>query len=374
MKQITKRIMMALMLFFVCGTLSAQLVYVVDALRGDSTALYPFDSEWRSDKFVHIDPAIGKIVNGTRVSIAAEDTIIKPVLIRSGKPDNEPEAIVVAVTYKDKKYFIESKDLVLSSKSNPEGTVDFINKEYNYHTYWGHWYFSYTPYILILILLVATIIFGILARRASWIALFVPILLLGAIAVEVFGVKTLGTDMLWWIDPEQNSMGMILVRLILFAAAAVMQIFSIRLFKNAVGGELSFKGPLIGIVVGAIIFILSFIVAMIWNKSAETIVNTGLILMGVSILIGVLVTAIKNIREIGFIAGIALAIFAFIYGIGLIVLLAMLVIGIITAFMEMIVTIGGGILVLIIMSKIVPSREYTRSDGTRVEVYEDFHV
>lgn len=372
MKQITRSILMAL-LMLLCGTLSAQYTYVVDALRSDSTSLYPFDPKWNTDGSVHLGDKVGMLPNGTEVLIAPNDTVVDYVYFKSVRKDKEIYAGAAAVNYNGKKYLVAADDLVMGD-NNPAGVRDFINHEENYHTQLGHWYSTYTPYIYILVLMILTTIFASLAQKSNWLAIFVPILMLGALIIEIFAVKTLSSDALWWIDPDLYPMGKVILRLIMFGAVVVMQIFSIRLFRNAVGGELSFKGPLIGIIVAVAIFIVSFIVAMFWRHSAESIVNTGLILGGISILIGILVTAIKNIKQIGFIAGLALSIFAIVYCVGLLIAVVMLVIGIITAFLEMIVMIGGGILVMIIMSKIVPSREYTRSDGTRVEVYEDFHI
>lgn len=373
MKQITRSILMALMLFFLSDSLSAQYTYIVDALRSDSTALYPFDAKWNTDGSVHLGDKVGMLPNGTEVLVAANDTVVDYVYFKSVRKGKEIYSGAAAITYKGKKYLVAADDLVMG-ENNPAGVRDFINKEENYHTQLGHWYSTMTPYIYILVLMLLTTIFAAIAQKAHYLSILVPILMVGALAIEIFAVKTLGSDALWWIDPDLYPMGKIILRLVMFAAVVIMQIFSIRLFQNAVGGNLSFKGPLIGIIVAVGIFILSLIVAMFWRHSAESIVNTGLILGGVSILIGILVTAIQNIKQIGFISGIALSIFAIVYCVGLLIAVVMLVIGIITAFLEMIVTIGGGILVLMIMSKIVPSREYTRADGTRVEVYEDFHV
>lgn len=372
MKKIARCVLMALLLSL-CGTLSAQYTYIVDALRSDSTAIYPFDAKWHTDSSVHLGDKVGMIPNGTEVLVAPKDTVVDYVYFKSVRKDKEIYAGAAAVTYKGKKYLVASSDLVMG-ENNPDGVRDFINKEENYHTQLGHWYNTFTPYIYILVLMILTTVIASVAQNAKWLAIFVPILMTGALIIEIFAVKTLSSDALWWIDPDLYPMGKVILRLVMFAAVVIMQIFSIRLFQNAVGGNLSFKGPLIGIIVAVGIFILSFIVAMFWRQSADSIVNTGLILGGVSILIGILVTAIQNIKQIGFISGIALSIFAIVYCVGLLLVLVMLIIGIITAFLEMIVTIGGGILVMIIMSKIVPTREYTRADGTRVEVYEDFHI
>jgi hypothetical protein len=99
-------------------------------------------------------------------------------------------------------------------------------------------------------------------------------------------------------------------------------------------------------------------------------IGIGLLLL--STLIGIITTAVKNIRAVGGLGGIAFTLFAVIYGVGLVVALVMLIIGFVNAFMEVLVTVVGGTFVLMIMSKFIPARSYT-SGGVRYEVYEDFN-
>ena len=168
-------------------------------------------------------------------------------------------------------------------------------------------------------------------------------------------------------------MGKVIVRLILFAIAIVMQIFSMRFYKNGLveagKGELSIKRPIIGALIGVGLLAVCVVLAMIWNKDAETILYVGGGLLLVSTLIGIISTAVTNIRAVGAGAGIAFTLFAVIWCVGLVTALVLLIIGLVNAFMEMILTIGGGAVVLFIMGKFIPSRTYVKN-GVRYEVYD----
>lgn len=379
MKKTTKISMLVALLMCLFGTASAQYTFVVDALLQDSTYLYAYDAQWNSkDGWLHLEDPIGSLPNGTEVTIAKEDTVPHGASFKSLKKGMFKEKVeyddrIIPITYGGQKYLTLSKDLMLSP-NDTSGTADFLNKKNNRHNYWGHFYSSFTPYIIIFVLLLlATLLAAFTASGGVIPAIMVPVLLLAAIALEMMGVYIMGTDMLWWVDADHYSMGKVIVRLILFGAAIVMQIFSMRLYKNGLSEnakeELKVKRPIMGALIGAGLLLVCVIIAMIWNKSAEQILTVGGILLLLSVVIAIISTAVTNIRAVGPGAGIAFTLFAVIYGVGLMVALVLLIIGLVNAFMEMIVTIGGGALVLFIMSHFVPTRTYTRN-GVTYEVYE----
>lgn len=379
MKRNAKIMMLVTMLLMgLVSSVSAQYTYQVDAIRGDSTALYAYQAEWK-DSWVHLGEPVGAIPNGTEVAIATADTVSNIAYFKSIRKDKEYEESVVAVNYDGKTYLVAANDLMLSP-NDTSGATDFINKTKSIHQRWPHWYYTYTPYILIFVLLALATLLAALAGGSVVCSALVPIMLLASIFLEIFGVYWLGSDMLWWVDKDHFTMGTVIIRLILFAVAIVMQIFSIRLYKNALvdgaKGELNVRRPIITALIGAGLLLACILISLIFRKSLDSMqmLYIGLGLLGLCVLIGIISTAVQNCRALGFVGGVAFTLFAIIYGIGFLVALTLLIIGIVMAFMEMIVTIGGGILVLMVMSKIVPSRSYTRSDGTRVEVYEDFHL
>ena len=373
MKKSSKISMLLLVLMCFVGTASAQYTFVVDALRGNETNLYNYDAKW-SDSWVHLGEAVGTIPNGTEVTIAQSDTVVNNAYFPSIRKEKEYEDHVIAVTYNGSQYLVCSRDLKLSP-NDTSGRTDFINKERSKHEGWAPWYYTYTPYILVLILLVLATVFAAISQGGPFTALIVPLLLLAAIVIEVFGVYCLGTDMLWWVDKDQFPMSKVLLRLALFAVAIILQIFSIRLYRNAMSdgasGELNVRRPLVWAIIGAGLMLACVIISLTFRKSFDPtqMFYVGAALWGVSIVIGIISAAVQNIRAVGFIGGLGFTIFAIIYGVGFIVALTMLIIGIVNAFMEMIVTIGGGALVLYIMSHFVPTRTYTKN-GVTYEVYE----
>lgn len=373
MKKNSKIAMLVLLLMCMFSTASAQYKFVVDALRGDETNLYNYDPKW-SDSWVHLGEAVGTLPNGTEVIIAQSDTVVKNAYFPSIRKDKEYEDDVIAVTYNGSQYLVCSRDLMLSP-NDTSGKTDFINKKQSKHEGWAPWYYTYTPYILIFILLALATVFAATSHGGPFSALMVPLLLLAAIVIEVFGVYCLGTDMLWWVDKDQFPMGKVLLRLALFAVAIVMQIFSIRLYQNAMGdgarGELNVRRPIVWAIIGAGLMLGCIIFSLLFRKSFDPtqMFYVGAAMWGISIVIGIISAAVQNIRAIGFLGGLAFTIFAIIYGVGFIVALTMLIIGIVNAFMEMIVTIGGGVLVLFIMSHFIPTRTYTEN-GVTYEVYE----
>jgi hypothetical protein len=379
MKKTTKISMLVTLLMCLFGTASAQYTFVVDALLQDSTYLYAYDAQWNSkDTWLHLEDPVGSLPNGTEVTIAKGDTIAHGASFKSMKKGMfknkvEYEDRIIAITYGGQKYLALSKDLMLSP-NDTSGTVDFLNKKNNRHNFWGHFYSSFTPYMAIFVLLLlATLLAAFTSSGGVIPAIMVPVFLLAAIALEMIGVYIMGTGMLWWVDADHYKMGKVIVRLILFGAAIVMQIFSMRLYKNGLSenanGELRVKRPIMGALIGAGLLLVCVIIAMIWTEDAEMILTIGGILLALSVVVAIISTAVTNIRAVGPGAGIAFTLFAVIYGVGLVVALVLLIIGLVNAFMEMIVTIGGGALVLFLMSHFVPTRTYTEN-GVTYEVYE----
>lgn len=380
MKKLTRIFMLTLLLLSLADKASAQYTFVVDAMFGDSTALYPYDSKWNESGIVHAGEKVGMLPNGTEVTIAQGDTVAHSIAFKSMKrgmfSDDNYYEDVIPVTCNGSKYLVLSRDLMLSPNDNT-GTADFLNKKKNLHNYWGHLYCTFTPYIAIFVLLLLATLFAKITGGSNGVrvipALLVPILVLAAIALELYGVYIMGKGMLWWVDTNHFKMGKVVVRLILFGVAIVLQIFSMRLYQNALAdsgdGDLSVKRPIVGALIGIGLLAVSIVIAMIWNESAETILYIGGGLLLVSTLVGIISTAVTNIRSVGVVAGIAFSLFAVIWCVGLVTALVLLIIGLVNAFMEMLMTIAGGAVVLFTMGKFVPSRTYT-SGGVTYEVYD----
>lgn len=387
MKKITKILMLALLLFSFADRVSAQYTFVVDALTKDSTALYPYGTPG-TDNWVDLGDKVGSLKNGTEVLVAPTDTVVyytKFQSLKKGMFSKEHKTYtgkVVAVTHQGARYYVDARDLMLSPSDTSR--QDFINKETNYHTFWGRFYSSFVPYIAILLLLLAATVFAMLINGSDGPRLIptilVPVFMLLAVGLELLGVVKMGGDMLWWIDSDVIKKGKVIFRLVLFALAVVMQILSMRLYKNGIVGYVSDPGqkvlvkrPMIGALVGVLLLGASAFVAIFVPKQASLCLGIGAALLGVAVLVGVVSTAVVNSKALGKGAGIAFTLFVVIYGIGLISTIILLIIGFVNVFMEMLITFGGGLLVLVIMSRVVPARSYT-SGGVRYDVYEPIHL
>ena len=142
MKKLTRIFMLTLLLLSLADKASAQYTFVVDAMFGDSTALYPYDSKWNESGIVHAGEMVGMLPNGTEVIIAQGDTVPHSIAFKSMKHgafsnDKVYYDDVIPITYNGTKYLVLSRDLMLSP-SDATGTVDFLNKTHNRHNYWGH--------------------------------------------------------------------------------------------------------------------------------------------------------------------------------------------------------------------------------------------
>lgn len=385
MKKNTRILLLALLVLSLSNTTSAQYKFVVDALTKEGTSLYPYVTP-PTDRWVDLSDPVDTIPNGTEVTVAPADTVVLNATFRSMKKSmfykkTTYNGDVVVVTYQGSRYFVDAKDLMIS----PEETAcrDFINCHKNHHTAWGRFYSTMTPFVAIFFLLLAATILAFLINGKNGPRLIptilVPACILTAILLEMLGVIKMGRDVLWWLDVDVIDKGTVILRLVIFALAVIMQIFSMRLYKNGIVSfvrdheqKIHVKRPMVGALIGVILLAASVIAAIIVPKQAEICLTVGGILLVVAIIVAIISTAVVNCRALGKGAGIAFTLFVVIYGIGLITTLIMLVIGIVNVFMEMLITIVGGTAVLMMMSKVVPSRSYTEN-GVRYEVYEDFN-
>ena len=386
MKKIAHFLLLALLVFSFGNKASAQYTFMVDALTKDSTILYPYDPSWE-EEWVHLGDPVGSLKNGTEVIIAATDTVSHHAYFKSKKKSmfykkTEYEGSVFIVNYNGTRYFVDAKDLMLSP-NDTTGVRDFVNEKSNYHNFWGRFYSSLGTYIAIFVLLLLATVFAKLINGSGGPRLvptiLVPVFILFAVLLEVIGVFKMGTDMLWWIDDHVIKKGTVIIRLVFFALAVIMQIFSMRLYKNGIVAyalqpdqKVLVKRPMVGAVIGVGLLIVSVIVAMIWRKSAGVILGVGVASLVIATLVGIISTAVVNMRVLGKIAGLTFTLFVVIYAIGLVSSIVLLIIGFVKVFMEMLITVGGGTLVLMLMSKVVPTRTYT-SGGVTYEVYEDFN-
>lgn len=386
MKTHTYFLCAVLMLFLSIFSANAQYTFVLDALHSDSVALYPYDIKTDDKNVLKFDKAEDFLPNGTLVTInGGEDSITKTVLNGTGliqlKDHSED---YVAVTYEGKKYYVSTEDLVIS-ETDTTGVKDFINTGKNLHTTLGHWYNSSTPYIIIIVLLAVATLFAFLMNSGEGLrkisVLAVPILLLLVVIIEILGIYSVGTSMLWWLDTDRYGWGTSIFRFIFFALAIAMQVFSMNIYMRGLldinsddedvdTPKLDYKRPIYFAIGGALTAIIIVLIFAFTNWNSNLGVWLALILFIVFTGIGIYSSAKNNIGLLGTKAGIAFSIFALIYAVGLVVAFALLIIGFISAFLEMILTIIVGFIGFVFMSKVIPKRTYYEG-STKYEVYED---
>lgn len=356
---------------------SAQYVFILDALHSDSVALYSYSTKPNKDNVLKFEKTEGYLPNGTLVTInGGEDSIKKSVLNTTVAKDYWEDFMVV--NYEGQKYYVSTEDLVMSADDNP-GVKDFVNKEKNQHTAMGHFYNSPTPYLIALVLLAFAILCALFVRaewglRIGFVAA-VPVLLLLVVAIEVVGIVSVGTNMLWWLNPKLYGLGTSVFRFILFAAAIVMQVFSMNLYMRGLvdpndDSELNFKRPIYAALGGAVAFIVVIFICGVTNWNSDVAAWVAVLAFVIITGIGIFSSAKQNVEALGLAAGILFSLFAVIYAVGLVVAIILLIIGFINAFLEMILTVVGAAVAMVVMSKFMPTRTYYRSDGTKVEVYE----
>ncbi|MBO2525095.1 MAG: hypothetical protein IKO62_09750 [Bacteroidales bacterium] len=388
MKKITQIAFSVLFLLFSFNPIklmSAQYVFKTDALHSDSVALYSFAT--KPDKYgtLVFNKVEGYLPNGTLVTInGGEDSIAKTVMNKTGAKGYLED--MLTITYEGKKYYVSPENLVLSVEDNPAETKDFINKKKNQHTYLGHWYNTSAPYLAILILLIVAILFALFVSGSDGLRMIcvagVPALLLLVVILEVMGIFSVGTNMLWWLDSKRYGGMTTVFRYLSFLAAVVMQISCMNIYvrglaksvKREEGDEkeplrLNFMRPVYCAFIGAVVFVATILTFAFtgWNDNLGSWL--ALILFILITLFGIYSSSKQNIKVLGVKSGILFSVFAVIYAVGLVVALVMLIIGFFTAIFEMLITIVCCVILFFFLSKTIPITSYVSGD-TIVEVFE----
>ena len=374
---ISRKLFFAVLALLLATPLKAQLHYVVDAVHGKSAAAYTAKPTEKGATYkMIIDQQIDQIPNGTEVSVATRDTAIEwmynPLI------NKKVWYGYVLVNYDGKTMYVEHNDLVWSDK-NPEGAKNFYKADAKHHTPLGHFYNTMTPFWLIFLLMALTMSIGFLMAKKGAKPMFVvlfPLFMLGGVALELGGVYALGKDLLWWLDPKVYGWGRAVIGIILFGLTICIQTQSIKLYQNGLTrgkGGLSVWAPVIGSVLGVVLFVAGIAIEGYSHDHSNKWFYIGIVAMLISVLAGVVISLFKNIRELGFMKGLAFSIFAIIYGAGIAAATTLFILGFFKVFLETILSIIGFFAFFMVTSKIIPSYSY-RDGDTIVEVYEDFRV
>lgn len=377
--KISKKVFFVLFALLVATPLNAQLHYVVDAVHGKSAFAYSAKDTKEGATFkMIIDQKVDEIPNGTEVTVAMRDTAIEwmynPLIhkdVWSG---------YIRVSHDGETMYVDHNDLVWSDK-NPEGTKNFYKAEAKHHTPLGHFYNTMTPFWLIVLLAVLAMVVGFMMSKKganTLTTILFPLLMLGIVALELGGVFALGKDLLWWLDPKVYGWFRCIAGILLFAFTISVQMQSMKLYQNGLThgeGGLSVTAPIAGAIVGVVLIVAGLAITGYTYNQSESYkwLYIGVASGVVSLLTGIIVCMVKNMKTLGFLKGFAFSIFAIIYGAGLAAAVVMLIIGFIKVFLETILTVVGVIAVFSFMSKEIPAYSY-RDGNTIVDVYEDFHA
>lgn len=350
--------------------------YIVDNLHGDSAYVYVkatdakenaqnsgakanAKSNSKSNKKTKANNSTNEtfvkksfsVANGTLVTIDKKDATLR-TLAEKINPKKSRNMSLATVNIDGKKYFIESSALMFGE--NPEGVEDFINKETNLHTPQHRFFYSTTPIIAVVIMLILFVVFANLIESKIFLIL-APIMLLGAVGLEVGGLYLLGTDILWWLDTENEGLMMLMLRLIAFLGAVMAQAGGMYIFKNKLD-ESSNGKVVIWRPIAATLLAAGAIVATFFIVGTTGGGDTGFYIgFGISILIflgGLVSTAIHNSQVLGLLPGIIFSIFAIIWCFALAACIVLFIIGFVKVLWEIITSIFIVLFVMFIISKL----------------------
>lgn len=285
-----RRIFFILLLFISIG-ISAQHIYVIDDIATDSVATQLAARE--NDSFM---------CGGDAGKIAVGDTI---VIV--GKT-----AECVVFEHNGGLRAVSNKKIVFAS-NNAEGIKDiYADKSVSgNHTAVGHFYGTMTPYYIIVVLLLISMLLSLGAllyprmRDASLIGMFAC---LSAVAVlEFVGYYTIGTSTFWWCDSERYGFIGALWRIIPFVLVATCQIASLPLchlvMKQGDGADsvkqLSILPATVSIAVVTPVLMYGGGIAQSVLNLSEDSKATWIVILVCLMLAGVVYSCIVNIRSLG---------------------------------------------------------------------------
>lgn len=364
-----------LMLVFGFSQAQNQAAYIIDALRGDSVTVYEIAKE-KNKKDKKETYKLGKkafaLANGTIVHINKKDTTLNYLSEKIGK-DKSRNASFATVTIDGKKYFIVADALMFGD--NPEDAVDFVNKHKNMHTPICRFFYSTTPFIAIIILLVIFLTSAFLADLAPF-TIVAVLSLLGAVSLEIVGIYNLGTDILWWLDTDALGWGMLILLLLCFLIAVIIQICGMSIFKNRIntsdepGAELIVWRPIIFTIIAIVIASVALLLGGMKITPQQMTINVGFAISGITVLIGMISTVIGNSKVIGKLSGFVFSLFAIIWCVGVACSIVLFIIGFLKVFLQMIIMAVAGAFGMFVLSKAQTSTppmrfEYIDAHGGR---------
>ncbi len=308
-----KKTILLLLLFcamIMPADISAQL-YVTDDCFSDSVSVYNIATAKDGSEMT------GTVAFKLPVGV----TVKAERLLTNNKADCQ-------VTIDGKKYAMFCNSLILSNE-NPEGTESLFGEDtYAGHTPMGRFFATMTPYWIILILFAAAFLLTELGFR-KWkftksAIVIVPILMMAAAILEALAYWTWGNNVFFWCDQDTYGFWGSIFRALPFIFFACFQVFSIIYYKILIrdvrpGAKLKIKPIVIGIA-GCIpvAIVAAIVLSFVGIRGAKADMICSIIFLA-TLIGGVTVCAMRNIRELGLFAGLAFTVFATIYALGTVI-------------------------------------------------------
>lgn len=319
------------------GSIQAQWNYVVDVVRGDSTALVQrVKSKEKNYDFVGGD-TVGWLHNGDTVNIALADSGFANFNNR-----------FVTVTVGNGKYFLDRKALAFdNSMSDQTDWVNQSKEDRMMHSEVGHIYMGGTTvYWVIFALFLAALLLA-LVGESNGLLLVASLVLLVATALEVYGFYFFKNDLLWWLDKSLFSFWKRMLYALILVSGVVAQLWAMRLINAKMGGGgLAVWLPSIAFLVAGVIDILATLVLGFLHVSGNMESIIFLVALSLFGLIAFIIIVFTNVREIGGFWGTVLSLFSVLWGLGVLASVVLLVVAILKVFWAIILVAIGAFWVI----------------------------
>lgn len=278
----------------------------------------------------------------------------------------------VAFLSSNKTFMVYMGNLKFSS-DNPEGTVNPLSdNEVKKHSALGHFYATYMPAVLVLILMGVILVVFFVARKMprvnSLALIIIPICMVLASIIEVVGYKTLGGDMFWWCDNDRYGFFGSLFRVIPFGVVVALQFYTFKMFETLVFADapekherkLSLKPALLSLAACLPVLIAYAMIVQLWLGWKGVVSDAVMgVLFLTTLLAGIIVSAKKNTEVLGAGKGLIVTVFTIVYLVGLLIAAW----GVIIVLLKIILQVLMVIAAIFALSVLAQRTYYKGSDG-----------
>lgn len=323
------------------GSVRAQWNYVVDVIRGDSTALVQrVKSKDKNHDFVSGD-TVGWLHNGDTVLIALADSGFAAFNNR-----------FVTVTVGNGKYFLDRKALAFDHSMS--GQTDWVNQSKEdrmMHSEVGHIYMGGTTVYWVILALFLVALLLALVGESDGLLLVAALVLLVATVLEVYGFYFFKNDLLWWLDKSLFSFWKRMLYALILIVGVVAQLWTMRLINAKMGGgEFAVWIPSVAFLAAGIIDLVATLVLGLLHVPGHMDSIIFMVALALFGLIAFLIIVFVNVREIGGFWGTVLSLFSMLWGLGVLASVVLLVVTILRVFWA-IILVAIGVLVLLATPK-----------------------